>query len=313
MRSIEPSLALAAELAETATGQVCRAVRRFPTGVAHHVYEAWMAGGTSVVVRMGRPEDRSSLADGVDLNGRLRPLGVPLPRLLATGLDHPLPWVMQERLPGTDLADVVDELSASQLAGLADGVARAQAIVASLGGAGRHGYAAAAELAPHAGWAAVPEANLDRSRDRILRAGLFDLAPLELATEWLQRLRSELDAVVATPFLHDTTTRNVIVASGALSGIVDVDDLCFGDPRYTPALTLAVLMAHGRADTYVAAWMQAAGLRDDRLFRFYVLLFLVDLMSEHGQRFNGNEPMSTPQDRTMLLRAFGQALERLTA
>ena len=44
--------------------------------------------------------------------------------------------------------------------------------------------------------------------------------------------RAELDALSPVPFLHDTTTKNVIVTpEGSFSGIVDVDDLCFGDPR----------------------------------------------------------------------------------
>lgn len=100
----------------------------------------------------------------------------------------------------------------------------------------------------------------------------------------------------------------VVSPGGSLSGIVDVDDLCFGDPRYAPALTRAVLLAHGGPVSYVEAWMRAAGHRDDVLFLFYVALFLVDLMGEHGTRFNGNEAASTPAARAALLRAFGDAL-----
>ena len=62
-------------------------------------------------------------------------------------------------------------------------------------------------------------------------AGLFDIAPRNI-------LRDEIDSIPPTPFLHDATTKNVLVtAKGAFSGIVDVDDLCFGDPRYPAALT----------------------------------------------------------------------------
>ena len=108
--------------------------------------------------------------------------------------------------------------------------------------------------------------------------------------------RETLDALPATAFLHDTATRNVIVTpAGSLSGIVDVDDLCFGDPRYTPALTMAVLLAHNGLVAYVEHWMRVAGQRDNGLFRLYVALFLVDLMSEQGQRFKDNERRSTPQ------------------
>src|SRR5713101_2471634 len=100
-------------------------------------------------------------------------------------------------------------------------------------------------------------------------------------------------------------TKNVIVtATGAFSGIVDVDDLCFGDPRYAPALTLASLLASGGPVEYVKAWMCRAGYQDDRIFRLYIALFLVDFMSEHGQSFNGNQRPSNEQERANLLRVF---------
>jgi hypothetical protein len=72
---------------------------------------------------------------------------------------------------------------------------------------------------------------------------------------------------------------------------VDVDDLCFGDPRYPAALTMAVLMAQGGPVAYVKAWLRHAAQTDDPVFWLYVSAFLLDLMSEHGHRFNG---MNTP-------------------
>ncbi len=124
--------------------------------------------------------------------------------------------------------------------------------------------------------------------------------------------RAALDALPARPFLHDTTTKNVIVTpSGAFSGVVDVDDLCFGDPRYAIALTLASLMASGGPLHYVGAWMSAAEERDDQIFRLYVVPFLVDFMSEHGQAFNGNVQASSAEERSRLLRIFAEQLQRL--
>ena len=152
-------------------------------------------------------------------------------------------------------------------------------------------------------------AHIDRSRRRIASAGLFDVALADIALAELAAIRDELDAVPPTPFLHDTTTRNVIVtAAGEVSGIVDVDDLCFGDPRYPAALTLAVLTGYGGPVQYVCAWMRRAALPDDRLFRMYVALFLLDLMSEHGQAFNGNERPSSSRARAKLQSAFDRSL-----
>ena len=145
----------------------------------------------------------------------------------------------------------------------------------------------------------------------ILAAGLFDPWPVDAVSELVTKARGELDSQPPIPFLHDTTTKNVMVTrEGAFSGIVDVDDLCFGDPRYVVALTLASLTAAGGPPDYADAWMKIANFRDDKVFRLYVALFLVDFMSEHGQTFNQNSRASSPEARRSLLEVFEANLQR---
>jgi hypothetical protein len=210
-----------------------------------------------------------------------------------------------QRLPGTDLGAVIADLAIRRLEQIAAEVACAQAIVMASWPGDRYGYAVRPEQAPYAVWSDVLHASLDRSHRRINAAGLFDATLIGEVRATVNAMRSRVDQVAATPFLHDTTTRNVIVApDGTMSGIVDVDDRRFGDPRYPAAPTMAVLLAHGGPEAYVSAWLRHLGLRDDGLFRLYVSIFLLDLMSEHGQSFNGNEMPSTGRDRDALLGAF---------
>ena len=67
-------------------------------------------------------------------------------------------------------------------------------------------------------------------------------------------------------------------------------------------------MAFDGPTHYVDAWMNAANYRDDRIFRLYVALFIVDFMSEHGQAFNGNVLPSSAEHRNRLLRIFAEQL-----
>ena len=143
-------------------------------------------------------------------------------------------------------------------------------------------------------------------------AGLFDLSVVDRLVRLLSTLARNLDAVPATPFLHDTTTKNVIVtARGMLSGIVDVDSLCFGDPRYVAALTTVALRAHDLPAGYSGHLMKAAGWDDDHLFRLYIATFVLDFMSEHGQSFNDNERASSPEERAKLLALYETSLADL--
>jgi hypothetical protein len=304
-----PSVELAIGIAREVTGHLPTKARRFTTGARHYVFEVEFANLPSVVVRMGSQSAQAEMKGAVHLSGLLKPRGVPLPTILAEDVEAELPWLVLERLPGTDLGTVIASLSDEQLDGVANGVASAQAITAKAGSAGRYGYAVLPEQAPYTAWTEVLEAHLDRSRMRIASARLFDVALADVVQGMLTASRDQIDQIEPVPFLHDTTTKNVIVTSnGGLSGIVDVDDLCFGDPRYPAALTLAVLMAYGGPVQYVSAWLRHAKKPDDPTFRLYVTLFLLDLMAEHGQMSNGNERRSVPETRASLRRAFDNSL-----
>ncbi len=301
----EPSPELASRIVAERLGWRPASIRRFTTGSAHYVYDATGENG-AVVVRLGMPDDAEALAQGSALIERLAALGVPLPRLHATGSSGGFPYQLMERLPGTDLRYVIETLDDGQMAAIAGHVARAQQATARLGPGTRYGYAAVSAEAPYATWFGVLEAHLDRSRQRMSKAGLFDLVVLGPVAGQLAAARPVLEQQPAAPFLHDTTTKNVLIEAGRFTGIVDVDDLCWGDPRWAPALTLAVLKGYGGPQSYVGHWMTAAGHAADDTFRLYVALFLLDLMAEHGQVFNGNETASTPEARAGLLKALAE-------
>jgi aminoglycoside phosphotransferase (APT) family kinase protein len=297
----EPDAAMAMRVAAAALGGEARSVNRFTTGMMHYVFEVAMADGATVVVRMNKPARRSIIEDALTLSRRLRPLGVMLPRVLAADCAGDVPYLVLERLPGSDLGLVIDRLDSAQLERIAAEIARMQQIVARLPSAGRYGYAASAPAAPDSTWSAVLDRLFERARRRIHAAGLPVEAPIEAMAAAIERYRGELDRQPATPFLHDTTTKNVIVtADGRLSGIVDVDDLCFGDPRLALALTQAALVAWGGPLGYVDAWMRAAGHVADQLFRLYVALHLVDFFSACGHAFNGNPLPASVEDRRRL-------------
>jgi aminoglycoside phosphotransferase len=307
-----PSIELACAIAAQVTGCSPETVSRFSTGARHYVYEARFAARQPVVVRIGSATAYSEMAGAIYLSKLLRPRGVPLPAILAEDVRSTFPWLVLERLPGTDLGALIGSFTDAQLDRIAARVAVAQSITAETGSAGRYGHAAKPKDAPHSRWSEVLDAHLGRSRRRIASAGLFDVALADIVQGELNAIRNEIDAIAPTPFLHDTTIKNVIVtAEGGVSGIVDVDDLCFGDPRYAAALTLAALTAQRGPIQYVSAWLRHARWSDDRLFRLYVTFFLLDLMAEHGQVFNGNQRPSSPQARAELEQSFNGSLMAL--
>jgi aminoglycoside phosphotransferase len=230
-------------------------------------------------VRVAAERSRSAMVGALKVSRLLRPLGVPLPEIISEGVNHHFSHLVLERLPGSDIADVVRGLSDSSLEVIATKVAQAQKITSKAVSGRRYGYSIEPANAPHEKWSHVLLDNLSRSRRRIAAAKLFDGDAVDTVTKMVSTAQAELDALPPVSFLHDTTTKNVIVTrEGSFSGIVDVDDLCFGDPRYVVALTLASLIASGDPTAYVDAWMNSANYRKDRIFRPYVAVFIVDFV-----------------------------------
>ena len=303
-----PDESLALAVAAKALGWQPRWARRFNTGLDFFVFDVG-DDTRNVVVRIGRPEQAAVLVKGTALRQQLLALHVPLPDTLGSGIAAGFPFVVQTRLPGTDLGNVMHRLDTDNLEQIAAAVADAQAATARLGKRTRYGYAATAQDAPHASWADVVDAHIARSERRLAGTGLFPDAVTERVRPHFSRHAAALVQMPAIPFLHDTTTKNVIVtAAGEFSGIVDVDDLCFGDPRYAPALTEVAMLVHGGPLGYVRTWMDRAGHARDAVFGYYVSVFLLDFMSEHATTFNGNEAVTRAEDRARLVDLFEQSL-----
>ncbi len=305
-KDARPTAAHARAIAERYWGRPARSVERFSVGAANYVYdvrgdtEMQEARETRIVVRFSTNRDLCVAA--VRWNQMLRPLGVPLPELLAydfadDGAGEMFPFMILAHVPGADLNAVYPALSADEKRTLAQEIAAIQARVGTLPHASGYGYARAYDdPALHPTWEDVLLADLARSRRRIVAVGAIDPAHVDRVAAKLPAYHPYFAQVPPTPFLDDTTTQNVLVAGGKLSGIVDVDYVCFGDPLLTPALTRMALLSQGFATDYTDYWCAALGIdaARGRVLTLYTALFCVNFMSELGQRFNKDAP--TPVD-----------------
>ncbi len=287
----DPSEADAAALVVRALGKRPIEVTRFATGLQHFVFDCRLPDGTSVVARLTRPRLREVLASGVRWSDALRPRGLPLPAILHRELEARLPGVLLQRLPGCDLGAVIGGLADSERQAVAREVSRWQAMVGDLPPGTGYGYALHGAAPPHRRWSDVLATHLARSGARSAASGRGDDGLIRTLGSLIEVRRPMLDAVPATAFLHDATTKNVIVDRGRAVGLVDVDDLCFGDPRWTVALTLASLIAHRGPLAYAHHLLVASGGAADIGFALYVALFACDLLSEIGNRFNRAQPI----------------------
>ena len=295
----EPSERDAAKLALKYRDHALLSVSRFATGLAHWVYDVRYADGTSIVVRLTKAKYRHAFKGAVHWSKALRPLGVPLPELLEHGEHDGLPYLILERLPGEDLGVVYERLTSAERAAIANMVCRAQQLVATSPEGTGYGSVNLPDGLQHSTWRSFLGELLTRSSQWIAEAGAVSGDLVDRVAQAAAPLQSYFDAVRPTPFLDDATTKNVLVHEGRFSGIVDMDELGFGDPLLTIGLTRASLLAAGRDCEYTNFWSDALALSEQqrKALSFYTALFLVVFMSEQGQRFNRD---IVPPDRVVL-------------
>ncbi len=298
---IDPCDHDAAAIAAELFGEPAVGIKRFATGSQHFVFDVSLddiatGGDRRFVLRLSRADDIGLAEGAVYWSKRLRPLGVPLPAMLHVDLEmrrHPFPFVVLERLSGRDLGTDFETLSTAERRALAAELHDIQNRVTALPEGAGFGYASSYEGAfPCQSWGEVVAGQLARSRRRIRAASIVDERLVDLVWNRVERLAGYLAAIRPVPFLHDITTKNVIIDRGRLSGIVDVDDLCFGDPLFLVGLIRVALIAHGRDPGYAQDWVDL--LRPDSEQRaaldLYTAIHCVGFMSELGQRFNRTEP-----------------------
>lgn len=286
-----------------------RTVQRFPTGLMHYVYDVVTEADERLVLRLARADLGAVFEDAAYWHDRLAPLGVPLPQLFHVQTDatvYGFPVILMERLPGTDLEAVYARLTRTEKAALAAQVVAIQARVAMLPPGAGFGYAGSPTdplLKP--AWSDVLDASVARSRRRIAAAGVVEPALADRVQTALDRWRPRLAGIAPTCFLDDTTTKNVIVHAGRLSGIVDVDTVCYGDPLLTPALTRTALLAHDLDTDYIDCWRAALAVTDEETARLdlYTAICCLGFLSEVGQRFNKDDP--GPVDAIYVARLTG--------
>jgi aminoglycoside phosphotransferase (APT) family kinase protein len=269
-------------------------VSRLNTGNAHFVFEIITGQKEKMVVRLTRAVSVSSFKSAIYWYPKLKEKGVPLPELYYSSLYTKYPVMVLEQLPGKDLGELYTNLSLIDKKNLAAEMVAIQKTVHSLPKVNSFSYACSADDSKlHSSWTDVLLANLERSKYRLEKA---DNAPYEEIDQVRKVLRKHtyFEKIEPVAFLDDTTTKNVLVDEGKISGIVDVDYIAFGDPLLTVALTMASLRFKGFDTYYTDHWANLLELNSDqqKALHIYAAIFYIDFWSEFGQIFNQKKPLS---------------------
>lgn len=299
------------------TGSKVFETKRLATGNQNHVYAVRTDAG-EYVIRLTSAAHKDKFTAALYWQQKLLPLGVPLAHFIAADLEgrfSSFPALLMNRLPGDDLGAVYTTLSDSQKQNLAQQMTTIHAGFKKLPNGQKYGYASSYETPPlHKSWYDFLLKDMNVAAARIRNAASFDESFITSAFYQAENLKSNLLEVRPDIFMPDTTVKNVIVYNGRLSGIVDVDEMCFGDPLFVLALTYAGSEIDGHDTIYADCWADALGLDNTgrQRLEFYRLVHTLSFMGEHMRTgANGQKSSFDAEKLKTMCRTSSARLEKI--
>lgn len=165
-------------------------------------------------------------------------INVSVPKIVVHGQFSDFDYLILSKIHGQDLGYVLGEMTQFQMTKLAQEIVRIEQTISGLPEGEGFGWTPIMVPGPFATWNDVIERDSRTSpnyvRDEILK--------------W----QSYFETVRPTCFLDDLTVKNVIVKDGVFQGIVDLDNVCYGDPLYWLSLAevTSILDVGQRASFY---------------------------------------------------------------
>jgi hypothetical protein len=311
---IAPNEKIASAAVASMTNEIVLSSNRMATGDQHFVF-AIQTEKSEYVLRMTSMDQKRKFISGIYWQEKLIPLGVPLAKFIKTDLNakySPFPALLMMRLLGDDLCNIYSSLTNFDKKNLANEMVKIQAATNELPDGLSFGITDSYEtLIDDKSWYCFLLNRLKLFRGIIKENGIFDENGVTKVILITKDMEENFRKIRARPFLWDATERNVIVHKGKISGIVDVDDICFGDPLLVLGLTYAALENEGHDTLYTDYWAEALQLNKNerRRLAFYRLFYTVVFMRKHAMTTANRQKVNFDVHR--LKNMFQQALIRI--
>jgi len=245
----------------------------------------------------------------------LLPLGIPLAEFIKTDLEgkySPYPSLLMMRIPGDDLINLYPQLTNTEKKSLAHEMIDIQARCNGLPEGPGYGILDSyMDASIEKTWYAFLSKRLALYKEHITNSAVFNPQLVAEVLSIAKAMEEDFKMVRPKPFLWDASERNVLVHNAKITGIVDVDEICFGDPLFVIALTSTCLELEGFDTAYSDYW--AAGLNLDKSaqarLNFYKLFYAVAFMRKHSMQTANSKMIML--DIEKLLSIFHHSLDRL--
>lgn len=309
-----PNEKIASTIVAAMTGEEVIASNRFATGDHNFVFGV-KTTCTEYVLRLTDANNKKEFVSAIYWQKKLLPLAIPLAEFINIDIEgkySQYPALLMKRIPGDDLINVYKDLTDNDKRNLAIEIVSMQKSCSSLPEGSGFGFSDSYEQPlDFQSWYDFLLNRLRFAIDIISKTAIFDINKISKVLAVAKEMEENFLSVRSIPFMWDTSERNVLVHDGKISGIVDVDYICFGDPLFVVALTYAALELFGNDTLYPDYWAEFLELdhqAKDRL-NFYRLFYTVWFMRKQALTTINNRKIA--YDIGKLDDLFQKSLSRL--
>ena len=268
------------------------------------------------MLRLTKPDYKKSFESAIYWQNKLLPLGIPLAEFIVIDLDGKIsdfPALLMHRLPGNDLCNVYSTLSVNDKKNCASEIVKIQSLTAKLPEASGFGYALSYETdMRYKTWYDYLVTSLGYWEKIFVENNAFGESVIPEILTIAKKQKDVLSDIPPQAFLGDAAERNVIIDQGRIIGIIDIDEMFFGDPLFVIGLTYAALEKDGYDTIYPDAWVELLQLdtKGNLRLAFYRLFYTALFMRQYCEGIANNN-QNYNLNKLVLSNMFKQALERL--
>ena len=263
-------------------------ITRMTRGITNEVYLVDFAD-QKVVVRMNtNPEQLKGSVKYITL---FDSLGIKVPKILSqdyTKKSFPFAYHVLSYIEGKDIGDVIESLTESELIGIAHEIVEIFQKLEKIPTNGKFGWIGFDESKSFNKWSEV--INLEKAEERNLLTKVIDEDLLNKMRIFYSGFKPYLESVKSTMYYADLNYKNVLVNNGKFTGLIDLDDITYGDPLEALGRIKACWHNTKYGDTYLNAIEKGLGLKTKEkiIVNYYAVITRYNWLSYEGVKFNAN-------------------------
>ena len=287
------------QIAQKEFGAEPSGITRMTTGICNEVYSVAI-GDREYIFRL-KEEPRYMLGSHNHIP-LFRSKGIKVPEILAEDYSKtwlPLAFQIQNKLPGSDLRDVIETLTDDELKALGAEVANVFRQLSTVPNNGKFGVLWGDDKDLVDSWSTEVARVTKVVTNWGKQTGVLNDQLVEVLAYVNSKYKGYFDRIRPYTYFGDIAGKNVMVHEGKFSGLVDLDSLAQGDPLEAIGRIKASWYGTHHGTVYSNAVMDALGLPEPQreIVTMYALLNRAFWTLENGVQFNSNTSRTVDRER----------------